>query len=70
MALSALKFIGLAVGAVALGALSASFAFGQMGPEADGLAAYGPNGRLALNYESKVTEDEIPDRIRHIMWRH
>ena len=69
MAISALKFIGLAVGAVALGVLSASFAFGVMEPEAGGMAGYGPNDRSALKYESRVTEDEIADRIRHIKWR-
>ena len=70
MAISALRFIGLAVCAVALGVLSASFAFSKMGPGTDGLSAYGSNAGMAPIYDGKVTQDEISDRVRHIMGRH
>lgn len=70
MALSALKFIGLAVGSVALGVLSASFAFSQRGPGVGGFAGNGSKPWMTLNYESKVTEDEIPAGIRHIIRSH
>ena len=70
MAISALKFIGLAVGAVALGVLSASFAFSHMGSVTINIAGDEPKGRSVLNYDSKTTEDEMPGRIRHIVRRH
>jgi hypothetical protein len=70
MALSALKFIGLAIGAVVLGVLSTSFAFSQMGAGAGGFTGHGSNAWIALKYDSKVTEDEKAGRIRHIMRRH
>jgi hypothetical protein len=70
MALSALKFIGLAIGAVVLGVLSTSFAFSQMGAGESRFTGHGSNAWIALKYDSKVTEDEIAGRIRHIMRRH
>ena len=70
MAINAWKFIGLAVGAVALGVLSASFAFSQLGPGADGYTGNGSKAWMPLTYDSKMTEDEIPGPIRHIMRRH
>ncbi len=70
MVLSALRFIALAFVAVALGVLSASYAIGQTGTGVGGFAGCGPNGWLALNCDSKVSEDEMRGRIGHIQRRH
>lgn len=69
MAVSALKFIGLAVGAVALGVLSASFAFSQLGAKVGGLSGVGSNDWAAMYFERQETEDVIPARIRHMIGR-
>jgi hypothetical protein len=68
--MSALKFIGLAVSAVALGVLSSSFAFSHIGAGASRVAGSGPQGWMALITESRMTEDEMPAGIRHIVRRH
>jgi hypothetical protein len=70
MAVSALKFIGLAVGAVALGVLSASFAFSQLGSKVDGLSGVGSNDWTAISFDRQATKDVIPARIRHIIGRY
>ncbi len=70
MAISALKFIGLAVGAVALGVLSASFTFEQMGSGAGGFAGYGSKTWLVPNDNGMMTKDEILGGILHIIRRH
>ncbi len=70
MALSALKFIGLAVGAVALGVLSASFAFSHIGSGTSLVAVGEPRNWMTLNVESRMTKDAIPAGMRHIMRRH
>lgn len=70
MAISALKFIGLAVGAVALGVLSASFIYEQMGPGAGGFAGNGLKTWLVPDGDGMMTKDEIPGGILHIMRRH
>lgn len=62
MAISALRFIGLAVGALALGRISASFAFGQMGPVGPGFAGHSAEGWLTqvdANKDGAVSLDEI-----------
>ena len=62
MAISALKFIGLSVGAVAVGVLSASIAFGQMGPAPGGLANPRQIGWLAradADKDGAITLDEV-----------
>lgn len=70
MALGALKFIGLAVGAVALGVLSASFAFSHIGSGTSLIAGGVTQNWMTLNAESWMTKDEIPAGIRHIVGRH
>ncbi|GBE44845.1 EF hand [bacterium BMS3Bbin10] len=62
MAIGALKFIGLALGAVALGVVSTSFAFGQMGPGPGGFAGPGQNGWLAradADKDGAISFDEV-----------
>ncbi len=70
MAISALKFIGLAVGAVALGVISASLTFEQMGFGAGEFAGYGLKTSLVPNDNGLMTKDEMPGGILHIMRRH
>lgn len=70
MVLRALRFIALAFVAVALGVLRASYAIGQTDPGVGGYAGYGPNGWLALNCNSKVSEDEMRGCIDHIIRRY
>ena len=70
MAVSALKFIGLAVGAVALGVLSASFAFSQLGSKVEGLTGEGSNAWATMNFDRQTTKDVMPARIRHIIGRY
>lgn len=68
MAIGALRFIGLAAAAVVLGVLSASFAFGKMGP---GSRAFS-DGRFSwVNTDAteKGTKDEIRFVLRHIVGR-
>ena len=69
MTLSALKFIGLALCAVVLGVLSASFATALIGPGVGGYSSHGSNGFLAVKGVVRVTEDEIPGHISHILGR-
>ncbi len=70
MVLSALRFITLTFIAVVLGVLSASYAIGQTEHGVIEFAGYGPNGWLALNCVSKVSEDEMRGRTDHIQRRH
>ena len=62
MAFGAIRLIGLAVCALALGVLSASFAFAQFGPGHPGMAMQGPKGWLAradANRDGTVSLEEI-----------
>lgn len=70
MAMGALKYIGLAVGAVVLGVLSASFAFSHIGPVTNLNAGGEMPNRMSLNAESWMTKDEIPAGMRHKVGRH
>jgi len=62
MAIGAIRFIGLAIGAVALGVLSATFAFGQSGPVQPGMSTKGSKGWLAradANKDGAITLEEV-----------
>jgi len=62
MTIGALKFISLSVGAVVLGVLSASIAFGQMEPGSRGFTGPVQNGWLARadrNGDGAITFDEV-----------
>ena len=67
MALGAMKFIGLAVSAVVLGVLSASFAFSHIGTAPGHIAGSGSDSWITLNGGSSTTEDEIQKVLGHIV---
>jgi hypothetical protein len=66
MAISAVRFIGLTLGAVALGVLSAGFAFGQIEPYPSQIMGDGAMGERVLGTNS---QDEIPHHMYHISRR-
>ncbi|MDA7947711.1 MAG: EF-hand domain-containing protein [Hyphomicrobiaceae bacterium] len=62
MAIGAIRLIGLAFGALILGVLSASFAFGQFGPGHPGIGMQGPKawlGRADTNKDGAISLEEI-----------
>ncbi len=62
MAIGAIRLIGLAIGALTLGVLSASFAFGQFGPGHPAMGMQGPKGwldRADANKDGAISLDEI-----------
>lgn len=66
MAISAVRFIGLTLGAVALGVLGVSFAFGQIEPYPSQVMGDGTKGELV---QDTISQDEIPRRMHHIRRR-